>query len=217
MRRALLLLTATLATLAATAATLPSVGKWRAGTHYTLVEKPQAPSVGGQKVEVIEVFWYGCGHCFELDPTLEDWSRSKPSYIEFVRVPVMWGPHYRQHAKLFYTLQALRRPDLHPKVFDAIHRQGLPLANPDETKARAQQFGFLNTHGVTEQQFNAAYDSMTVAVNMQRAEALTRAYNVSSVPVIYINGKYATGVGEAGGAAQLTALINELAATEKPR
>jgi thiol:disulfide interchange protein DsbA len=217
MRRALLLLTTTLFALGAAAATLPSVGKWRAGSNYSLVSNPQPTAVGNGKVEVIEVFWYGCGHCYELDPALEQWNRAKPSYIEFVRVPVMWGPQHRQHAKLFYTLQVLKRPDLHAKVFDAIHKDGYPLSNPDEVKARALQFGFLSTHGIDDRQFDAAHDSMTVAVNMQRAEALTRAYSVSSVPVVFINGKYSTGVTEAGGANQLTALINDLAASEKPR
>ena len=72
------------------------------------------------KVQVNEVFWYGCGHCYALDPALENWKTSKPDYIEFVRTPVMWGPVHRQHAKIFYTLQALNRADLHAVVFDAI-------------------------------------------------------------------------------------------------
>ena len=86
------------------------------------------PASPAGKVEVNEVFWYGCGHCYALDPALESWKAEKPAYVEFVRVPVIWGPMHRQHAKLYYTLQALRRPDLHSKVFDAIHQQGLQLA-----------------------------------------------------------------------------------------
>ena len=75
-----------------------------------------------------EVFWYGCGHCYALDPTLENWRETKAKYIDFQRIPVIWGPPHRQHAKLFYTLQALGRGDLHAKVFDAIHRDGNMLA-----------------------------------------------------------------------------------------
>src|SRR5688572_20567025 len=107
-RPSLLFITALAASVAASAATNPVVGKWRVGTNYALVANPQAPSVPSGKVEVIEVFWYGCSHCYELDPTLEEWSRAKPKYIEFSRVPVMWGAQHRQHAKLFYTVQALR-------------------------------------------------------------------------------------------------------------
>jgi thiol:disulfide interchange protein DsbA len=208
---------ATGATMAFGAAGQPQVGRWRAGENYKLVEIPQAPTAATGKVEVLEVFWYGCGHCFALDPVLEDWKARKASYIEFARVPVIWGPQHRQHAKLFYTLQALGKLDLHPQVFEAIHRQGMPLSDRDEVRARAMQYGFLSTFGVSVEQFDAAYDSMGVATNMQRAQDVTRNFNVGNVPVIFINGKYSTSVSEAGGAPQLLALINDLAASEKKR
>jgi protein dithiol oxidoreductase (disulfide-forming) len=221
-RRAFLSLTVLLAGAAGASAltlggALTQVGQWRAGQNYNLVENPQPPSVASGKVEVSEVFWYGCGHCFALDPVLEEWKGKKASYVEFVRVPVIWGPQHRQHAKLYYTLQALGRLDLHPKVFEAIHQQGIPLADRDEVKARALQFGFLSSFGISEQQFDAAFDSMSVVSNMQRAQAFTKNFNVSNVPLIFVNGKYVTSVSEAGGAPQLVALINDLAASEIKR
>ena len=199
------------------AATPAPAGQWRLGVNYTLVPEPQAPSVPTGKVEVSEVFWYGCGHCYKLDPVLEDWNSKKAPYVEFVRVPVVWGPLHKQHAKLFYTLQALRKPELHAKVFDAIHKEGLPLADRDDLKAREMALGFLGTFGVTQQQFDAAYDSMTVMMNVQKAERLTQELAVANVPIIVIHGKYATGVSEAGGTSQLIALIDDLAAKEKNR
>jgi protein dithiol oxidoreductase (disulfide-forming) len=197
--------------------TSAQVGPWRAGVNYNYLEKPQPTSVASGKVEVSEVFWYGCGHCYALDPVLEEWRTHKAPYVEFERVPVIWGPVHRQHAKLYYTIQALGRPELHAKAFDAIHQQGMPLADRDEIKGRAMQFGFLAAHGVTVQQFDAAYDSMTVVTNMQRAQSVTAGFNVSSVPLIFINGKYMTSVSEAGGPTQLVSLINDLAASEKGR
>jgi len=194
-----------------------ALAKWQAGTNYKLVPSPQPTTVAAGKVEVDEVFWYGCGHCYALDPHLESWNAEKPAYVEFVRVPVIWGPVQRQHAKLFYTLQALRRPDLHAKVFDAIHQQGLALSARDEVEARALQFAFLNQQGVTEKQFDAAYDSMSVASNMLRAEDFTKKFAVGSVPIMVVNGKYITSVSEAGTEAKLLALINDLAASEKAR
>ena len=169
------------------------------------------------RVEVDEVFWYGCGHCYALDPALETWKTQKPAYIDFVRIPVIWGQAHRQHAKLYYTLQALHRPDLHTQVFDAIHQHGTPLSSRDDLEARAQQLAFLESKGVTEKEFNAAYDSMTVAVNMQRAEQLTKNYAIANVPTLIVSGKYSTSVGEAGGTEQLLSLINDLAASEKNR
>jgi thiol:disulfide interchange protein DsbA len=194
-----------------------ALAKWQAGTNYKLAQAPQPTTVAAGKVEVDEVFWYGCGHCFALDPALENWKAEKPPYVEFVRVPVIWGPVHRQHAKLYYTLQALHRPELHGKVFTAIHQQGLALSARDEVEARALQFAFLAQQGVTEKEFDAAYDSMSVASNMLRAEEFTKKFAVASVPLIIVNGKYITSVSEAGSEAKLFALINDLAASEKAR
>jgi thiol:disulfide interchange protein DsbA len=216
MRRAFIISTAMAAM--AVAARLPaadSLDPFRAGAHYRLLQNPQPPAVASGKVEVAEAFWYGCSHCFALDPLLEDWNTRKPAFIEFVRVPVIWGPVHRQHAKIYYTLQALRRPELHAEVFRAIHTKGLVLTDRDEAKARAMQLVFLSGFGVNPQQFDAAFDSMMVAMNMQRAENFTRAFGVDNVPTVFVNGKYSTSLSEAGGEAQLLQLIEKLAASEK--
>lgn len=191
--------------------------KWHAGTHYKFAPAPQPPSVGAGKVEVNEVFWYGCGHCYALDPALESWKASKAPYVEFVRIPVIWGEVHRQHAKLFYTLQALHRPELHTKVFDAIHKLGMALSARDEAEARALHFGFLSGEGVTKKEFDAAYDSMSVATDLARAEEFTRKFEVGSVPLMVVNRKYITSVSDAGSEAKMISLVNDLAASEKAR
>src|ERR1700742_4387655 len=76
-------------------------GDWVAGTNYLVLKTPIPTNVAKGKVEVIEFFWYGCGHCNALDPTLESWKASKPAYVEFSRIHVVWGPIQQQHAKLF--------------------------------------------------------------------------------------------------------------------
>lgn len=216
-RRSLISSTAALAVLAfaSIAGAADPLADWQAGVNYRLVEDPQPTTVAAGKVEVAEVFWYGCSHCFALDPVLEDWKTKKPAYIEFVRVPVIWGPLHRQHARLYYTLQALHRLDLHPKVFEAMHTQGIPLSDGDDAKARAMQAEFLGRFGITGKQFDAAYDSMSVAMNVQRAENYTQSMVVDSVPMLFVNGKYATTVAAAGGDAQLLTLLKDLAASEK--
>jgi protein dithiol oxidoreductase (disulfide-forming) len=221
MHRALVPLTALLAVCwslnACARAPDPTLAQWKAGTNYQLLATPQPTNAAPGRVQIDEVFWYGCGHCFALEPALETWSARKPAYVDFVRIPVIWGQAHRQHAKLYYTIQALHRPELHAQVFDAIHRRGMTLGSRDETEARAQQLAFLQSKGVTEKEFNAAYDSMTVAANVQRAEQLTKNYAIGSVPTLIVNGKYSTGVGEAGGTEQLLSLLNDLAASEKNR
>ena len=192
--------------------------RWEPGTHYDLLAVPQPTSVGRDKVEVIEIFWYGCSHCFSLDPALENWKQQKPAYIEFIRVPVIWSsPSHTQHARLYFTLQALDRLDLHPKVFEAIHRGGKLLAAPTDDAARAQQMAFLKEHGVSEQDFNNAYDSAAVKTNLRRAAHATEAYAAGSVPLIVVNGRYVTNVSQAGGTSQLLALIDDLASDVRKR
>jgi len=195
----------------------PTLSKWKAGTNYQLLATPQPTSAPAGRIEVDEVFWYGCGHCYALDPALETWKTQKPAYVDFVRIPVIWGQTHRQHAKLYYTLQALHRPELHTQVFDAIHQHGTTLSSRDDLEARDLQRAFLESKGVTEKDFNAAYDSMTVAANVHRAEQLTRDYAIANVPTLIVNGKYSTGVGEAGGTEQLLSLLTDLAASEKSR
>ena len=194
-----------------------SMDNWSPGTNYLPVPQPRTPQVARGKVEVNEIFWYGCSHCYALDPSLEKWSKAKPAYIEFVRTPVIWGPVHRQHARLFYTLQSLKRTDLHITVFEAIHRQGNMLAARNDAEARALHLDFLKQHGVSEKAFNAAYDSAAVTDGVAFAERLTSDLSVAGVPLLVVHGKYTTNVSQAGGERQLFSLIDDLAAREKQR
>jgi protein dithiol oxidoreductase (disulfide-forming) len=202
---------------AASAAANP-LAEWRPGLNYAQLPSPQPTAAKPGRVEVDEIFWYGCGHCYALDPTLEKWKQSKPAYVDFVRIPVMWaGPMQQQHAKLYYTLVELKRLDLHSKVFDAIHKDRNPLAAPNEADARAIQLAFCKAQGITEQAFNAAYDSPAVAASLQRAQEATFRYGVASVPLMIVGGRYTTDVSMAGDPDKLVRLVNDLAASEKKR
>src|SRR6185437_7422025 len=123
-------------------------GKWAAGTNYTVLSPAQPTDAPPGKVEVIEMFWYGCPHCYAFDPVLEAWKAHKAGYIEFVRVPVMWADIHRSHARLFYTLQALGKLDqLHSKVFDQIHQKGDELyvsGDPNATLEDVVKFAEAN-------------------------------------------------------------------------
>jgi protein dithiol oxidoreductase (disulfide-forming) len=195
---------------------LPSV-KWIPGTNYKVLSPAQPTDVSPGKVEVIEFFWYGCPHCNVLDPYLENWRKLKPAYIEFVRVPAMWGEVQRVHARLFYTLQALGKLDeLHAKVFDAIHNQQDPLYLPGDDKSTLQdQLRFAKANGISESDFMTAYNSFAVQNNLQKADDLERRDRIQGVPAIVINGKYESDVGMAGSQDNLIQLTNDLAASEK--
>ncbi len=194
-------------------------GKWQVGKNYSPIVPAQPTAVGPGKVEVVEVFWYGCNHCYALDPFLESWKKNKPAYVEFVRLPVTWGPAHKSHARFYYTLQALGRDkDLHSKVFDTIHRGGNPLLANDEESSFKLQLAFAKANGIDEKTFTETYyKSMWVDTKMRQADELTKRYRVEGVPLMVVNGKYTADVGSAGGDSQLIALLNDLAASEKRR
>ena len=193
-------------------------GKWQAGVNYDPVVPAQPTNVGPGKVEVMEVFWLACPHCYALEPRLASWLKTKPAYVEFVRVPVIWQDIHRAHARLYYTLEALGRSDLVGKAFDTIHQDVENRVPPlfgsgdEETYRLQQQFAVQN--GVSADDFSKAYNSFSVGSNLQRAEEITQRYHVQGVPFFVVNGKYSTDVSKAGNEAKLIELLNDLAASE---
>jgi thiol:disulfide interchange protein DsbA len=183
--------------------------KFKEGANYQKLVPAQPTSVGPDKVEVIEVFWYGCGHCFALDPKIEAWRAKKPSYVEFVRVPAMWNDMARMHARVFYTAEMLGKLEqLHAATFNQIHVKGDMLNNVDKIVA------FFKANGVSNEEFQKAFSSFAVESKLQRADFLNRRYKIESVPTVIVNGKYKTDVGSAGGEDPLFSLIEELATSE---
>lgn len=185
--------------------------QWKEGVHYTRLLPTQPTSAAPGQIEVTEVFWYGCPHCYALDPYLENWRKnSKAAYVSFVRVPVMWGAVHHTHARLYYTAELLGKLDeLHTAIFQEIHKNNNPLTSADRIES------FFTNHGVSQADFQKAFSSFAVESSLKRAEALGLRYKVDSVPLIVINGKYVTDIGRAGGQQQLIALINELASRER--
>jgi thiol:disulfide interchange protein DsbA len=189
--------------------------RWHAGTHFERVEPVPEMTAPHGKVKVVEFFWYGCPHCYTLDPHLVLWNRRKPQSIEFERVPTTWGPYDRPHARLFYTLEVLGRTDLHAAIFDTIHGRGNRLATDDEQQTLRLQSEFAKQHGIDQQQFLDAYNSKAVAARLQTAEELLRRYKVEKLPTLVVNGKYKTDVTRTGRSAEaLMRLIGDLSASE---
>ncbi|HVO44744.1 MAG TPA: thiol:disulfide interchange protein DsbA/DsbL [Steroidobacteraceae bacterium] len=190
-------------------------GRWKPGVNYDPLVPSQPTNVSPGKVEVVEVFWLGCPHCYALEPYLQSWLKNKPAYVEFVRVPVMWGPVHRAHAHLFYTLMALNHPELVQQAFDTIQQKHEMLAAPSEEETLRQQQNFAKNFGISPEDYTKAYNSFTVNSNLQRAEQLTQRYHVEGVPVFVIDGKYTTDVARAGSQSNLIALIDDLSAAER--
>jgi protein dithiol oxidoreductase (disulfide-forming) len=197
-------------------------GKWRAGTSYVPIVPAMPTSVDAGKVEVLEMFAYGCPHCAALEPYFESWLKNKPAYIVFERLPA-WG---REEARLYYTIEALGRRELHRKVFEAIHpqpnvkRYELLFARNDADTIALQR-KFFTANGVSAGDFDKALNSFSMETRLKRSNDLLKRYGahyeVGSVPSVVVNGKYMTDVGRAGGPSQLLQLINDLAASEQRR
>lgn len=205
------------AALAATAPTATPVNpKWVEGKNYQTILPAQPTGSPPEKVDVVEVFWYGCPHCFHLDPVLEAWNKKgKAAYINFHRLPVMWNDVNRYHARLFFTMEALNKLDaLHTPTFKEIHENHNFLAAQSAAESETLQRAWLKKNGVSDKDFDAVYHSFSLENSMRRADDYTRRFKVTGVPSFVINGKYMTDVGMAGGEAQLIALLDDLAASE---
>jgi protein dithiol oxidoreductase (disulfide-forming) len=185
--------------------------RFQQGVNYKPLVPAQPTGVSPGQVEAVEIFWYGCPHCFALDPSVESWRKSgKAPYVQFVRVPAMWNDMLKTHARLFYTVEALGKlEELHPIIFREINVSRNLLDSTDKIVA------FLGQHGVTADEYKKAANSFAVEAKLRRAEELNRRYRVQGVPMVVVNGKYTADVGSAGGNQQLLQLIDELAARER--
>jgi protein dithiol oxidoreductase (disulfide-forming) len=197
----------------------PIPAQWVAGKNYHLINPAQATNVDAGQVEIIEFMWLGCPHCYEVNPYIEAWKKKLPANVKFKQEHVTWDAQRLPHARLFYTLQALGGDvdALVVKAFEEIHRRNNPLMANSEANTERLQEDFAVSNGVNAAAFRSAYKGFAVNTSIQRANQLIRSYRIDSVPVFIVNGKYRTDVGDAGGSAQLTQLLSDLAASERGR
>ena len=181
------------------------------GVNYKLLKPAVPTNVAPGKVEVVEVFWYACGHCYALEPKIEAWERKgKPANVQLVRMPAVWNELLKTHARLFYTIEVLGKPELNAEAFREINVRGNRLDTPEKIEA------FFTSRGVSKADFQKTFSGFAVESKLARAADLNKRYRISSTPTVVINGKYVTDVGMAGGEEKLFELISTLAAKEKP-
>ena len=146
---------------------------------------PAQPVQNPDKVEVIEFFWYGCPHCYSLEPSVVAWLKTKPTNVEFIRQPAVFSDLWGKHAKAFFTAEALGVSEkVHADFFDAIQNKKQKLTSEDELAK------FFAAHGVKDEDFRAAYNSFLVDAKMRQAETMAARYGITGVPAIVVNGKY---------------------------
>ena len=162
------------------------------------------------KIEVVELFWYGCPHCYHFEPTINPWIAKLPDDVNFVRVPAMFGGVWDLHGQMFIALQTMGvEAKVHAAVFEAIQKGGKKLASPDEMAE------FLATQGVDKDAFLKTYNSFGVKGQVANAKRLGMAYQISGVPAMVVNGKYRFDIGSSGGPEQTLDVADQLIAKER--
>ena len=166
---------------------------------------PAQPTQNQDKVEVIEFFWYGCSHCYSLEPDMEKWLKNKPDNVEFIRQPAVFSKPWADHAKAYFTAEALGVVDkVHADFFDAIQNKKQKLRTEDQLAK------FFVAHGVDETEFRNTYNSFLVDAKLRQAKSMAPRYGITGVPAIIINGKYKTNGPLAKSQANMIKIMNEL-------
>jgi thiol:disulfide interchange protein DsbA len=171
-----------------------ALGAWaQAGPPYAKLDQPQ-PTEGNGKIEVTEFFWYGCPHCYAMEPAVNAWLKAKPADVEFRRIPAFPSESWGEMAKMFYTLEAMgKMPEFHDKVFDAVHKDHVNMLS----KSKREEW--LKANGIDVAKYEEVEKSFSVVSKLARARQLTQAYKVDSVPRFFVGGKYYTSGEQAGG------------------
>lgn len=184
--------------------------RFKLGTHYERLSPTQPTSSGPDKIEVAEVFWYACPHCYTFDPYLESWKEDLAGDVSFVRIPALWNDLTQIHGRIYYTEEALDKLDeMHSAVFREIHVNHNGLNDPGAIRSLFGDFG------VDAATFDKTFESFAVYTKLQRADELQRRYRVTSVPTVVVNGKYRTNATMAGSYPDLLEVIDELVAMER--
>ena len=157
------------------------------GAEYISLDQAVPTEGGPGKVDVVEFFWYSCPHCNAFEPLLEAWLSKLPKNVHFRRVPVMFRPTFEPQQRLFYVLEAMGKlPELHKKVFYAIHVEKQTLDSVDQVA------NWVAKQGVDKAKFLEQYNSFPVVTKARRATQLQEQYKVDGVPSLGIAGKYFT-------------------------
>jgi protein dithiol oxidoreductase (disulfide-forming) len=156
------------------------------GRDFVRLNTP-APTTSPGKVEVVEFFWYGCPHCFALEPSLDGWVKKLPADVAFRRVPAVFNALWETHAKMYYALEAVGQLDaVHRRIFNAIHLQRQRLDKEEDI------IKFAADNGVDAAKFTDAMKSFGVATKVRQAKQLIDAFKIDGVPAIGVQGRFFT-------------------------
>jgi thiol:disulfide interchange protein DsbA len=188
------------------------------GKQYQRLAQP-VPVESGKKIEVLEFFSYGCPHCADLDPELQAWSKKLPADVEFKRVPIDFGrEQWATLAKIYYTFEAMGvEARMTPEAFSALHGRQGSAVRLDQEKVF---FDWAASKGLDRKKVEETYGSFGVSSKANRARQIAKVYNVQSVPMVVVDGKFVTSPDKAGGHAATPVAVDQLIAkarSERPK
>lgn len=158
--------------------------KYVEGTHYQLVKTP-TKTRDPSKIEITELFWYGCPHCNQFQPVFTKWKKQQADDVVIQHSPAIWNKPMIVHAHIFYTAKAFRLLDvMHREIFDAMHIERKKLVNKDTI------FKLFEKHGISRDKFDKTFDSFGVQSQVKQASARARGYGITGTPEVVVNGKY---------------------------
>ncbi|SFI59332.1 thiol:disulfide interchange protein DsbA/DsbL [Nitrosomonas sp. Nm34] len=174
------------------------------GRDYIVLATPQ-PTEDQRSIEVIEFFWYGCPHCYELHPHIDNWRKNAPKDVIFRYVPAIFRANWTPAAKTFYAMEALGiTRELHDKVYKAIHRDKIDLSK------EAVLFDWIEKQGIERAKFINAYNSFSVQNQVAKVSQMIRQYKLTGVPALVVEGKYITSGKMSGTPRDTIQVLNEL-------
>ena len=159
------------------------LGEFLEGEHYQVLENPRR--IRGDQIEIMEFFSYGCVHCYNFDPILEDWAEDKGEAINFVRTPAVANDYWRILGRAYYVFQDMGiYEDRHMRFFRDIHEARRSFPTPEAL------FAYAEEEGLDRNAFEASYQSTAVNSAVNRADQMARRLQVAAVPTIVVQGKY---------------------------
>lgn len=177
---------------------------------YQKISPAQPTGVAAGKIEVLEIFWYGCPHCYSFEPYLEKWAATMPDDVEFVRLPGVLNQSWVPHARAFYTAQKLGVLErIHMPLFNALHREKKKIFSESELRR------FFVDQGIDGDEFDRVYRSNEVDTRVKQAFLTARNARVTGVPTILVNGKYMTSGSMTGSFEDLLKTIDGLIELER--
>jgi len=179
-----------------------------AQTGYEVLESPQL-TANPEKVEVMEFFWYGCPHCFQFEPFIQAWKKTKPDNVDFVNAAPPLNPAWKVHSQAFYAAQVLGVLDqFHEQMFNAIHVDKKSMRKPKDVGKLVESLG------LDSKKFLKTMKSFNVDAKIRQSLQMASAAGISAVPTVIVNGKYLTSGSVAGSYPNLIKVLDELVAKE---